>query len=678
MSIAVAVALSAAQPAMALQPSVQPPAASADSVEAHARAVLAISEFFIGWQRLWRTSETRRAEMRWREDAMKIRLPYVHCHGNIPSGQRVMFRTGVSDVIGRPFTQFPLVESDNSHFAACPTWILGADIPQASDEAEWRDGALVPALRARAFDSRARLIDRLDSALASWPGSTLLTGHVVRFHVDQRDFDGAAKAARSCRGAEWWCLALSGYVMARRGLVVQADSIYATMRAAMSPPLRCEWQDVRAVLAPADTFAFGKAGCADRERAVGILWWLSDPLYRVRGNDRLVAHETRRVDVALHRALDSDERYPWDTPRGGDAMARLVERYGWPTYTAWGGLQTDFGHSQYLLGFRSVPVPPFTTLEYSLDRVRLMPSWTAAREPYTMRATDWNLAGETADGALDPNWWPYEHVFSARRLLQLPEGQTAMFRRQSHITLVTAHRLDHPLMLRDSARFDAMLLTTTGAEQIDSLDQRAVRGGETVVLQSTIAPGPQLVAVEAMGIAASRMDTRIRYGIVSPAPLNAMARGEIGISEPAVIDVRGDVANLQLPDESLLDHLLGTVVLGADQRRIGLYWETYGVAAGDTVTVTVSMASDQDIGSLRKLGMALNLASDPKRSLQIRWTEPNSQRNTRTLTGPVPVQLRSLVLNISQLSPGPYVLTVSIERAGSGVASGQRRVLVAP
>ena len=93
--------------------------------------------------------------------------------------------------------------------------------------------------------------------------------------------------------------------------------------------------------------------------------------------------------------------------------------------------------------------------------------------------------------------------------------------------------------------------------------------------------------------------------------------------------------------------------------------------------MTVSIASDQDIGSLRRLGMALNLASDPTRSLQIRWTEPNSQHNTRTLTGPVPVQLRSLVLNISQLTPGPYMLTVSIERPGSGIARSQRRVLVA-
>ncbi len=145
-----------------------------------------------------------------------------------------------------------------------------------------------------------------------------------------------------------------------------------------------------------------------------------------------------------------------------------------------------------------------------------------------------------------------------------------------------------------------------------------------------------------------------------------------------MIDAGSGDTRPPMPDESLLDRLLGTVTLGATQRRVGLYWETYGVDAGDTVTVTVAVTSDQDIGTLRRLGMTLNVASDPRRSLQIRWTEPSPQHNTRTLVGPVPVQLRTLVLNLSQLAPGPYLLTVSIERPGRASASSQRRVVVAP
>jgi len=648
-----------------------------DSVETQARAVLAIAEFFIGWQRLWQTSELRRLEVPGREDAMKLRLPYAHCHAGVPNGRRLAARGGANDVIGRVFLQFPLIESDESQFSVCPTWTVHGTIPQAADEAQWRDGALVPGFRTRAYESRARLIATLDSSFAAWPGSTLLVGQLVRFRVDQRDFVGAAKVAGRCRASVTWCLALTGYVMARRGQISDADSVYALMRASMTPVVRCEWLDVRNVILPADTSAFTKAGCVNRERTVGTLWWLSDPLYRVRGNDRLAAHETRRIEIALHRALDSDERYPMDMERGGDALLRLVERYGWPTYTAWGGLLTDRGHSGYLLGFKSSPVPPYTTFEYSLERARLLPASTAAREPFKMAPTDWNLAGELSDGALDPDWWPYEHMSMPRRLVQLPEGQTALFRRQSQILLATSHQLQHPV-LRDSTRLDVMLLTSAAPNHVDSLDQRVARGGETVVLQSPITPGPRIVAVEAMGIGTTRVDARMRYGIMPPPPLNAMGPREIAISDPAMIDVQNDTVNMDLPDESLLDHLLGTTILGARQRRIGLYWETYGVSATDTVSVTVSMASDQDISSLRRLGMALNLASDPTRSLQVRWTEPTSIRNTRTLTGPVPVQLRSLVLNLSQLAPGPYMLTVSIEKPGSGIASSRRRVLVRP
>jgi hypothetical protein len=109
-----------------------------------------------------------------------------------------------------------------------------------------------------------------------------------------------------------------------------------------------------------------------------------------------------------------------------------------------------------------------------------------------------------------------------------------------------------------------------------------------------------------------------------------------------------------------------------------MYWETYGISARDTVTIAVTMTGDANISGLRRLGMALSLASDPNRSLSIRWTEPSPEHYTRTLAGPVPVQLRSLMLNISQLAPGPYLLRISVERAGAPIASSQRRVVLEP
>lgn len=668
---------SLATPSSALLPLGPFASAPTDSMQSEARAVLAMSEFFAYWQRLWLESERLRAEMPGRAGAVSARLPYAHCHADLAPGKRRALPRG-NDVVSRPYSQFPAIKSETSVFAVCPTWVIGVDVPQAHDEAYSVDGALVTSKRPYARAARARLISVLDRFARQSPGSSLLNGQLVRLYVDQRDFSGADAVASRCRAPAWWCLALSGYVMALRGSSADADSLYSAMRAAMGPEQRCAWMDVRNILPPADAGRFTAAGCPERLLAVSRLWWLSDPLYRVRGNERLVIHETRRVDITLRSALDSDERYAWDTARGGDALVALIERYGRPTYAGWGGAQTDIGHSDYLRWLLSIAVPPYSSFEYSLDRVHLLPSWEGVSDPFRIRASAWQLAAEGNDGAVTAEWWSQEHVRADRRLVQLPEGQTAMFRRQSTIALATAHVLQHPLARADSARFDVMLLTTASASQVDSLERRIVRGGETVVLQARIPPTPQLVSIEAVGLDGTHVDARTRFGIMPPAPLSAMTAGSIAISDPALIDMQQGTGNMQLPDESLLDQLFASPTLGTGQRRIGVYWETYGVAASDSVTLTVSMAREQEIGSLRRLGMALSLASDPTRSLQIRWTEPNNERNTRTLVGPIPVQLRSIVLNLSQLSPGPYLLTLSIERRGSGVVSSQRRLVLAP
>lgn len=265
MLIALILALVVALPVGAQTARTITPVTSIDSVEANARAVLAIGEFFAEWQRLWQQSEIRRAEDTRHRAALRLRLPYLHCHSSVQPTARKQAIPSNLDSQGRPFTQFPLIGSFESAFAVCPTWVLGGGtIPEASDEAGSRDNALTPAFRGRAFNARGALIASLESATAAWPGSQLLTGQVVRFRVDQLELDGAAKAARNCRAVEWWCLALTGYVLAQRGATIEADSVYTRMRAAMTAQQRCEWIDVRSLLAVTDVPAFAKLGCPER------------------------------------------------------------------------------------------------------------------------------------------------------------------------------------------------------------------------------------------------------------------------------------------------------------------------------------------------------------------------------------------------------------------------------
>lgn len=157
-----------------------------------------------------------------------------------------------------------------------------------------------------------------------------------------------------------------------------------------------------------------------------------------------------------------------------------------------------------------------------------------------------------------------------------------------------------------------------------------------------------------------------------------MAPGEVAISEPALLSAESGAGDQRIPDDELLDHLLGSLRLEKSTRRFGVYWETYGIASRDTVSISVTMTGDATVSGVRRVGMALNVASDPNRSISIRWTEPSPQHYVRTLAGPVPAQLRSLMLNVEQLAPGPYILRISVERPGRPVVSSERRVVLEP
>jgi hypothetical protein len=335
--------------------------ATADSVATHVRAVLAISEFFVEWQRLWRGSALLRNGVAVDEEIKDVRLAYLHCHPDAPTGTRVASATGANEKFARKFEQFSLVVSDHSAFATCPSWILSPTVRDAGDEGVDRDGALLGQLRPAARSARARLLVALDSAARRLPGSGFLTGQRVRFLVEQRDLDGALRVARDCRAERWWCLALTAYAHQHRGAWADAEITYIAMYDAMPTDVRCAWQDVSDLLAPSDRSAYDKTSCAARAEMHATLWWLSDPLFRVQGNERWVVHQSRHVDVALRSALDGDERYAWNLERGGDALARLLVRYGWPSYTWWDGRLTDNNHSGYLRNKRSTRchrIPP--------------------------------------------------------------------------------------------------------------------------------------------------------------------------------------------------------------------------------------------------------------------------------------------------------------------------------
>ena len=113
-------------------------------------------------------------------------------------------------------------------------------------------------------------------------------------------------------------------------------------------------------------------------------------------------------------------------------------------------------------------------------------------------------------------------------------------------------------------------------------------------------------------------------------------------------DVRQDL-------DSVAPLMLGSsrVPLSAE---LGLYWETYGLADGQIVDVSMQ-ALPRERGLFRRLGESLRLVT-PRESLRFVWRE-GAEAATSGIVG------RTLELDLSGLAPGEYTLELGV-RADSG------------
>jgi hypothetical protein len=620
--------------------------------------VLAIAEFHARWQVDWRFSEqTRRA--RSGTSPQRDRYKYFHCHAEL--FHDLSDRAGERGRWGNP-EPYVMIQSQNSAFGVCPTWLLTSTIDDASDETLWRDGALLASLRPAVVQARAGLIRRLIDALRSEQGNDWVIGQLVRFLVDQRDLDQARTVAGECTGTPWWCAALGGFVAARMGKPVAADSTFSVMRRLMPMSVRQTWNDLRSWLPAHEADAYARTMEAASDTLSERLWWLADPLYRAAGNARRVEQDVRQVEIALRSATTQDERYSFDRARGGDAVSSAILRYGWPAYTGWSGTEEERSHSQYLKNGppdapNSPVAPPYTTFEYTTDRVRTFPSPRALTAPFRSTAVDWSLAPETVEAGPVTNWWPHEHFRHDRRLVQLPEGQTILLRRQSRVEVVTAVALSVPALRQPASRYDVMLLATPGPSRVDSIDRRVVDAGATVVLRGDLVSAPALLAIEALGVGTTGVDARTRFGFTPAAPLSTLRPGEIALSDIALLR-RLTEERVRTPNDSLLDALIPGTVLTPSQRGITLYWESYGTTPEDSAILTVRVASEDRPGLVQRLGVATGLVTDPSRAVTIRWRDAEARGGTATLRGPVPVQMRALTLDLAALRAGRYTIEV--------------------
>ena len=223
------------------------------------------------------------------------------------------------------------------------------------------------------------------------------------------------------------------------------------------------------------------------------------------------------------------------------------------------------------------------TAEYPQDRVHLVPQWNAVTDPFHAPADAWQLnmpplkENERARGAVVAR-----RALRARsrqhRAVARPDGHAAARRRCD-----ARHRVGAAFRRpRDPGRYGGGGAHPHDVARLASSACRAARCAtrRALVLTARIPASPAVVGTEVLA-PRGELSVRTRFGITPPAPLSALKPGEAAISEPVLIST----AESSNGADGALGQMLGSTVVRA--QKIGVYWETYGYAAGDSVDVAV-------------------------------------------------------------------------------------------
>jgi hypothetical protein len=465
--------------------------------------------------------------------------------------------------------------------------------------------------------ARMLLLARLDEAAGSWSGDDWIAGQRVRYLVEQGWADSAVVAAQECRGTGWWCAALEGYARHAARDYQGADSVYARALAAMPEEERCEWTDLSILLAEADERRYERISCEERQAVNGRVWWLARPFYSVQGHDLRTEHYARLTMARLLRESASPHDLPW-----GDDLAQLVVRFGWPTWWTRPFGRPGMVEAPAALGHEPTPsfwffaepsIPPDT-----LDGE----SW---REPA------WDLSRERPPGRYAP---PYGRSFGEIRRVQV-----ARFRRQRGILTIGAFDL------RDDTLFTGVEPKVAFAVARDPRTPPIVGPAlfpkSTGIIAVTAPWPPTVISIEAREDA-DRRAARLRAVVDRPGSW--------------LSDVLLFTPGEELPDS--LDVALPLAVRGTDVAlgsRVGLFWETYGEPALDSVDVEVKVVRAAGRPAAHPSLGRTECAPDGKAAVAVRWRDAATPAGRRA---------RAVTLDLKALDPGRYVVGVSV--VGSG------------
>jgi hypothetical protein len=481
---------------------------------------------------------------------------------------------------------------------------------------QWNDEDSHPPTEPKPIrEARDRLISSLDSAAARSPNDDWITGQRIRYLVEAGRDSAALVVAESCAGTPWWCDALRGLALHEVGNHAAADSAFDRALQGMPARERCRWTDMSILFDDAQKKRFGKVGCGRNEALAARLWWLADPLLAVPGNDRKSEHYARHAMSLILDGTRAGYGVRWD-----DDLRELVVRYGWSRYWTLAPGSGPDPHEGAISGHEAAPNYHFFPETAKLDSLTDIgdAAWNL-HDQYS--AERYSPSAATAFGSLAP--------------------QVVRFRRGDSVEVVAAYDVSTDTAITGAALHTALVLQRDEREQPLISESMSARGWHSLMMDSS----PRLLSLEAWNPEKKRA-ARTRRSVL-PLPRS----GSVTLSDILLFDATSPEAT---DLASILPRALGSQTV-AGSRKLGIYWETYGLARADSalpVTLTLSRITT---GALRRLAESIGLG---KRTapLSIAW------RETPRLGG---IATRSVVLDLSLIPRGRYRLELDLSPSGA-------------
>jgi hypothetical protein len=461
--------------------------------------------------------------------------------------------------------------------------------------------------------ARSEMLRELEKASDALPGDDWIVGQRIRYLLETRD-TSAVTVARTCRASRWWCDALLGMTLHVRGDYASADSAFGVALDSMPEETRCHWLNLKPLLDDDIRGTYSKMSCAEREAADARIWWVSDPLFMVPGNERRTEHFSR----VLHTVLQQNSVNTYGLNWGGD-LAELILRFGWAEKWTQEPSRSMYVESQpTITGHEREPGYHFFLTQRPPDSVALI-----------------------ADSVFDIYQFPPREQYSptyARGFENL-DAQVARFRRGDSTRIVAAFNVKGDTIF-GKTKFTAALVATgdTGAVQSRTdVAESSVANTLTV----TTALKEQVVGVELLANDSSGA-ARWRSGF-GEIPLDS---GRISVSDLLFVD-GAPALPADLAEATERAH--GGTRFNRNT-KIGLFWELYGKAPADsTVPISLTITRVQE-SLLRRTFRALRIVPKPM-PLNIRWQE-NGAAGV--------LSARSIVLDLSAIPAGKYAVKLQV------------------